>query len=47
MIKYDSEVCYQCEANEVSVPVGTVHPLCGECENEFDSWFSQQLIQLG
>ena len=44
--KYDTYVCYQCEANEVSAPVGTVHPLCDECEKGFDSWFAQQMIQL-
>jgi hypothetical protein len=45
-VKYDSFVCYQCEANEVSAPIGAVHPLCEPCEEDFDAWFSQQLIQL-
>lgn len=46
MTTYDSFVCYQCEANEVSAPVGSVHVLCAECEDDFDRWFSAQLIQL-
>ncbi len=34
--------CYKCET-EIKAYVGQVHPLCGECENDFDDWFSQQL----
>jgi len=38
--------CYQCET-PIDAPTDAVHPLCDECEKRFDSWFSQQLIQLG
>jgi hypothetical protein len=46
MITYENEVCYKCEANEVSVPVGTVHPLCDECSSEHDDWFTRQLANV-
>jgi hypothetical protein len=46
MTDYAVFVCYQCEANELSAPVGTVHPLCEECGNDFDDWFSKQLSQI-
>jgi len=45
-VKYDIFVCYQCEGNEVSAPIGTVHPLCELCESGFDDWFALQLAQI-
>lgn len=43
MTKYDTFVCYHCEANEVSAPEGSVHVLCPPCVEEHNSWFMQQL----
>jgi hypothetical protein len=34
--------CYKCEA-EIEAFVGQVHPLCDECQEDFDDWFTQQL----
>jgi hypothetical protein len=31
--------CYKCEG-ETLAPEGTVHPLCDECELEFDAWMA-------
>jgi hypothetical protein len=44
--KYDTYVCYKCEANEVSAPLGTVHPLCSVCYEEHEDWFAEQLLLL-
>jgi hypothetical protein len=45
-IEYDSFVCYQCEANEVSAPVGSVHVLCEPCVEEHNDWFMRQLAMF-
>jgi hypothetical protein len=45
-VQYDSFVCYKCEANEVSAPVGTVHPQCEACQEDFDDWFTRQLTTM-
>lgn len=46
MTTYEPFVCYKCEANEVSAPSETVHPLCSECEKDFDTWFEKTLEEL-
>jgi hypothetical protein len=37
--------CYKCEAETEAIK-GQVHPLCEDCELEFDSWFSSQLTMF-
>lgn len=34
--------CYQCDT-EIQAEVGQVHPLCEECQLEFDDWFAHEL----
>lgn len=34
--------CYQCEV-EIEAPMDSVHPLCDECDVEFEDWFDQEL----
>lgn len=34
--------CYKCESPTYA-PDGSVHPLCEECQEEFDGWFQQAL----
>jgi hypothetical protein len=39
----EKTTCYKCE-DEIEVPDLTiVHPLCQECEGDFDNWFTEQL----
>ncbi len=38
----ETTTCYKCET-EIEAFVGQVHPLCGECENDFDNWFEKEL----
>lgn len=35
--------CYKCETEIEVEDENTVHPLCEECELEFDDWFTRQL----
>jgi hypothetical protein len=35
-------VCYKCPTKIMSM-VGQVHPLCVECQNDFDDWFEREL----
>lgn len=38
--------CYDCDA-EIEVKDDTVvHPLCAECQNEFDDWLQNELMCL-
>lgn len=41
----EQTVCYKCPT-EIMAMVGEVHPLCVECQNTFDDWFTQQLGML-
>lgn len=34
--------CYKCD-KRILVNVSAVHPLCDECDANFESWFSKQL----
>jgi Zn finger protein HypA/HybF involved in hydrogenase expression len=34
--------CYQCE-EPIEAEVGQVHPLCEECQADFDDWFTRAL----
>mgnify|MGYP000116556534 CR=1 FL=1 len=38
--------CYKCGA-DVEAPINTVHPLCEECEADFDVWMAQQVSAMG
>ena len=35
--------CYQCEDELDYEPVDSVHPLCSDCQNEFDDWLQYQM----
>jgi hypothetical protein len=35
--------CYQCEEPLGYDPGDSVHPLCDECQEDFDYWFQSQL----
>jgi len=35
-------VCYKCPTKILAM-VGQVHPLCVECQNDFDDWFEREL----
>lgn len=35
--------CYQCEDELTYEPVDEVHPLCSDCQNEFDDWLQYQM----
>jgi hypothetical protein len=34
--------CYNCET-EITAPVGSVHPICSDCQTSFDEWFTMAL----
>jgi hypothetical protein len=34
--------CYKCE-KKILVVASAVHPLCDECDADFDEWFNKQL----
>lgn len=38
----EQTTCYKCE-EAIEAEVGQVHPLCGECQSEFDDWFEHEL----
>ena len=40
--EFELTKCYKCEKNLLAV-VGSVHPLCDECDADFDEWFNKQL----
>lgn len=39
---WEETACYKCNKNIVAV-VTAVHPLCDECDADFDEWFNKQL----
>ena len=39
--------CYQCQETLDRDPVDEVHPLCNECQNEFDDWLQNEMMMLG
>jgi len=39
----EKTTCYKCET-DITAEVGQVHPLCGDCGDDFDAWFEQQLV---
>ena len=39
--------CYQCEETLDYDPVDSVHPLCSECQNDFDDWLQFEMMKLG
>ncbi len=36
--------CYQCEETLDYDPVDSVHPLCVDCQNEFDDWLQHEMM---
>lgn len=32
--------CYKCDS-AVTAPVGVVHPLCDNCDDDFQKWFAE------
>jgi hypothetical protein len=39
--------CYQCEEPLDRDPVDEVHPLCNDCQYEFDDWLQFEMMMLG
>lgn len=35
-------VCYKCPTKILAM-VGQVHPLCVDCQDDFDDWFEREL----
>lgn len=40
--EFEMTKCYKCEKDLLAVK-SAVHPLCDDCEESFDEWFSKQL----
>jgi hypothetical protein len=39
--------CYKCEVEiEIDYELA-VHPMCDECQSDFEDWFSKQLAVFG
>lgn len=38
----EQTTCYKCDT-EIQAPEGAVHPLCFDCDNEFESWLADAL----
>lgn len=36
--------CYQCEAEIEVEEAKQVHPLCADCQNEFDDWLQTEMM---
>ena len=41
--KMENTNCYKCE-KEITAEIAQVHPLCDECNDDFDAWFQEQLM---
>jgi hypothetical protein len=39
--------CYQCEETLDYDPVDSVHPLCQDCQYEFDDWLQYEMMRFG
>lgn len=39
---WEETTCYKCD-KEIVVVATSVHPLCDECDADFDKWFNKQL----
>lgn len=39
-MELEKTTCYKCEA-EITAPVGAVHPLCDNCDEDFQKWFQR------
>jgi hypothetical protein len=40
------DTCYKCEEPLNYDALDNVHPLCDECQDDFDSWFTSQIAML-
>lgn len=38
--------CYQCETEIQVQEITEVHPLCADCQNEFDDWLQNEVMCL-
>lgn len=38
----ETTTCFKCPA-EIVAYVGQVHPLCDECQEDFDYWFEKEI----
>lgn len=36
--------CYKCQETLDYDPVDSVHPLCHDCQNEFDDWLQHEMM---
>lgn len=47
MMSLTSELttCYKCD-EEIETMVGTVHPLCDECDTDFLAWMDEQIRMI-
>ena len=41
----EQTTCYKCEA-EIEAEVGQVHPLCEDCQNDFDDWLQTEMMMF-
>jgi len=39
--------CYQCEEPLDYDPANSVHPLCQDCQYEFDDWLQYEMMRFG
>ena len=40
----EKTTCYQCEIEIEVENLEVVHPLCGDCQNEFDDWLQNEMM---
>lgn len=38
--------CYKCEEELDYDPVDSVHPLCSNCQNDFDDWLQNEMMRF-
>jgi len=40
--EFELTKCYKCDKNLLAV-IGSVHPLCDDCEDHFEKWLKGEL----
>jgi endogenous inhibitor of DNA gyrase (YacG/DUF329 family) len=38
--------CYKCQEELDYDPVDSVHPLCHDCQNDFDDWLQNEMMRF-
>jgi len=38
----EKTACYKC-GEDITAPEGAVHPLCSDCDTDFQAWFDRAL----